>query len=720
MTNSNDIPERAAELRLRAEEDLRRAAKLPQDHFALSPEETRRTLHELRVHQIELEMQNTELRRAQGQLAVERKRYFNLYDQAPVGYCTVSEQGLLLEANLNAAILLEIPRGAAVGQPAFTRFIAEEAQDIYYLQRRRLFATLEPQSCELPMVTSHGRIFWADLQTTAAKDENGVLVCRIVLNDISERKEAEKRLRDSEARFRKLFECHSAVKLVLEAETGNILDANDAAARFYGWSIEELKHMHPQQIIAQLTGEVQADTGKTMAAEPAVGEFRHRRADGSIRDVEVFSNAIEIAGKSLLYSIVHDITDRKLAEKNILEMERKLLQTEKLESLGILAGGIAHDFNNILSIILGHCNLMDEDIDARLDVKTHVNLIEKAANRAADLCWQMLTYSGNTAMIQTLVNLRSIVAETVKLLQPSIKESVAIELDLFKDTQEIIGDSAQIQQVLMNLVINAAEAIGDRNGVITIALKERTIEKERVTDFLGNMIPFGSYACLTVSDTGSGMDGTTQKRLFEPFYTTKFNGRGLGMSPVLGIIKSHGGALQLSTQPGVGTTFSVYFPIFSVSSRVESVSTIKVSPAVGLLRSLKGSGTILLVDNQDSQRTIGSALLKAMGFSTMIAMNSNEALEIYGEHGDGIDLILLGLTAPETAGIDAYRLLRKISPTLPIVIGSCYSGENLTQDFTQDPFSAAVRKPYKPDELRDTFKKFLDKPEEDFHDKTGK
>ncbi len=686
----------------------------------MSAEETRRLVHELRVHQIELEMQNVELRRTQVELESERKRYFNLYDQAPVGYCTVSEGGLLLEVNLKAAILLGIPRGDAVGQPIFTRFIAEEAQDIYYLQRRRLFATLEPQSCELPMVTSHGRIFWADMQTTAAKDENGILVCRIVLNDISERKEAEKRLQESEARFRKLFECHSAVKLVLETETGNILDANDAAVRFYGWSVVELKHMHLQQIISQPTEEVQAYKSKSIAAEHTVGEFRHRRADGSIRNVEVFSNRIEIEGKSLLYSIVHDITDRKLAEKNSLEMERKLLQTEKLESLGILAGGIAHDFNNILSIILGHCNLMDEDIDARLDVKAHVNLIEKAANRAADLCWQMLTYSGNTVMIQTLVNLRSLVVATVKLLQPSIKESVAIELDFVNALSEIIGDSAQIEQVLMNLVINAAEAIGDRNGVITIALSERTIEVEKVTDFLGNTIPSGNYACLTVSDTGSGMDGTTQKRLFEPFYTTKFNGRGLGMSPVLGIIKSHGGALQLSTQPGVGTTFIVYFPIFTVSARVETVPPSKTFPAVGLLHSLKGSGTILLVDNEDSLRTIGSALLKAMGFSTMTATNGDEALKICREYGDDIDLILLGLTTPETAGMDTYRLLRKISPAIPIVIGSGCSAENFTQGFTLDPFSAIVRKPYKPDELRDTFRKLLDKKEDGFHGKAGK
>jgi CheY-like chemotaxis protein len=401
-------------------------------------------------------------------------------------------------------------------------------------------------------------------------------------------------------------------------------------------------------------------------------------------------------------------------------MERKLLQTEKLESLGILAGGIAHDFNNILSIILGHCNLMDEDIDAGLDVKAQVKLIEKAANRAADLCWQMLTYSGNTAMIQTLVNLRSIVAETVKLLQPSLKDSVAIELALVNDIPEIIGDSAQIQQVLMNLVINAAEAIGDRNGVITIALNERIVEGEKVTDFLGNTIPAGSYACLTVSDTGGGMDGTTQKRLFEPFYTTKFNGRGLGMSPVLGIIKSHGGALQLSTQPGVGTTFIVSFPIFTVSARDETVQPSKTFPAVGLLHSLKGSGTILLVDNEDSLRTIGSALLKAMGFSTMTATNGDEALEILGEYGDGIDLILLGLTTPETAGMDTYRLLRKISPAIPIVIGGCCSAEDFSQEITLDPFFTVVRKPYKPDELRDTFRKLLDKKEEGFHDKAGK
>jgi len=713
-------------LRKKAEEISRTTATQPSAFpDEMSADEARRLLHELRVHQIELEMQNAELRRTQEELDTERRRYFDLYDIAPVGYCTVSEAGLLLEANLAAINLLGVTRDTLPGQ-RMSRFILEEGQDGYYLFRKNIFASGQPQSCELRMVKKDGTVFWAHLAATMAEGANGSPVYRIVLSDISARKQAEEKLQQIIQRY----------ELVLEGAGGGIWDWNllDKTVHFSsrwkelrGYTNAEIgdcatiwsDNIHPDDKQAVMAEVAAHFAGKTVYYEK---EYRVRCKDGSWKWIYDRGKAIkDSTGKVVrMAGSEIDITERKLAEKNILEMERKLLQTEKLESLGILAGGIAHDFNNILSIILGHCTLMDEDIDAGLDVKTHVNLIEKAANRAADLCWQMLTYSGNTAMIQALVSLRSIVAETVELLQPSIKESVTIELDLFKDTQEIIGDRSQIQQVLMNLVINAAEAIGDRNGVIKIALNERTIEEGGETDFLGKTIAAGSYACLTVSDTGSGMDGATQKRLFEPFYTTKFNGRGLGMSPVLGIIKSHGGALQLSTQSGVGTTFSVYFPIFTASARVETVQPSKASPAVGLLRSLKGSGTILLVDNQDSQRTIGSALLKAMGFSTMIAMNSNEAVEICGEHGDEIDLILLGLTAPETAGIDAYRHLRKISPTLPIVIGSCYSGENLTQEFILDPFSAVVRKPYKPDELRDTFKKFLDKPEEDFHDKTGR
>ena len=397
---------------------------------------------------------------------------------------------------------------------------------------------------------------------------------------------------------------------------------------------------------------------------------------------------------------------RNRADEEKLALEHQFQQTQKLESLGVLAGGIAHDFNNILTIILGHCYIIDEDIDSELDQKTHVKQIERAANRAADLCRQMLNYAGKNTLVQSRVNLWLLVDENVKMLQSAIKKNVGIELDLKYSVPEITGDIAQIQQVVMNLIINAAEAIGDKNGTIKIGLKKTIVPADQAeTDFFGTTTLPGDYACLTVSDSGCGMDAETQKRIFEPFFTTKFTGRGLGMSAVLGIIKSHEGSLQLSSTPGVGTTFTIYFPSSGKSEAVEATQT------AGSVHSTKASGTVLIVDDEESLRIIGSALLKAMGFSVMTASNGREALEIYRERGSGIDLILMDLLMPEMGGIDAYLLLREISPAIPIVICSGYGIEGMSEEFDNDEYTAALQKPYKLDLLRNTLTKFIDKTE---------
>jgi len=400
--------------------------------------------------------------------------------------------------------------------------------------------------------------------------------------------------------------------------------------------------------------------------------------------------------------VARDITEGKKAEEERLAMESQFLQTQKLESLGVLAGGIAHDFNNILTIILGHCYIIEGNFDPETDQKVRVKEIEKAAQRAADLCHQMLSYSGKNVLVQTRINLWLMVDENVKMLTSAIKKNVGIELDLTYAVPEINGDSAQIQQVVMNLIINAAEAIGDNNGTLKILLKKIVIADDHAeTDFLGNPIMPGSYACLEVTDSGSGMDAETQKRIFEPFFTTKFTGRGLGLSAVLGIIKSHEGALQLLSTPGIGTTFKVYFPSYDKTNIVETKLAARPVPLTTV------RGTILLVDDEESIRIIGSALLKAIGFSVITATNGREALEICREQGSVIDLVLLDLLMPVMGGFEAYRKLRKIDPSIPVVICSGCSAEEIQEDIDSDKYAAVIQKPYGPDQLRTTLMKLL-------------
>ena len=400
-----------------------------------------------------------------------------------------------------------------------------------------------------------------------------------------------------------------------------------------------------------------------------------------------------------------DIESRVREQSERLAFEQKLQQTQKLESLGVLAGGIAHDFNNILTIILGHCYVSQQEIDSGMPVKSHLQHIESAANRAADLCRQMLAYAGKSALVQTKVDLWLLVDDIVKMLQSAIAKNVTITLDLKRDLPGIVGDTSQIQQVVMNLVINAAEAIGDHNGTIAITLQKVSLNKDDLDgDIIGAPVVAGDYALLRISDTGCGMDQETRKRIFEPFFTTKFAGRGLGMSAVLGIVKSHEGFLTLQSSPDAGTTFTVYLPL----SRLSEEPPEQDIPAVWSAPAVDSKGTLLLVDDEAEIRQIGSALLDGLGFNVISVSNGSEALQVYSENGSGIDLVLLDLIMPEMGGIETYRRLRTLSPTVPVVFMSGSDLEALLAEIENDAHASAINKPYRPEMLRDAVMKHLE------------
>jgi len=398
-------------------------------------------------------------------------------------------------------------------------------------------------------------------------------------------------------------------------------------------------------------------------------------------------------------AMIQDITEQKQAEEKRISLEQQLNHAQKLESLGVLAGGIAHDFNNILTIILGYCYLAREDLIPEQSYKEYFHQIETAGNRAADLCRQMLTYAGKSPLVQTQIDLWPLVDEVVKMLQAAIKKNVTIEIDLGDGVPEIKGDTSQIQQIAMNLIINAAEAIGDANGTIRVVLSTAVFEPDQSeTDTFGTVILPGRYACMEVTDTGCGMDEETQKRIFEPFYTTKFAGRGLGMSAIRGIVTSHRGMLHLTSTPGVGTTFKVCFP---ASEPCTSAETALPSP----VHSEKKGGTILLVDDEQNLRNLGTALLEAMGYSAVTAQHGREALEIYRERPGGIDMVLLDLIMPVMGGIETYIELRKVAPSLPIIICSGYGIETVADLIVNDFHAGFVHKPFRPEQLREMMTK---------------
>ena len=376
--------------------------------------------------------------------------------------------------------------------------------------------------------------------------------------------------------------------------------------------------------------------------------------------------------------------------------EKERHKTEKLESLGVLAGGIAHDFNNILAIIMGNCSLAKLDPDNSENFLTE---IEKASERAAALCRQMLAYAGKAQFVQARINFAELVDDTVKMLKSSLPQNAIIILDRSANIPFIKGDASQLSQIVMNLIINASEAIGEAQGEIRVTLAKTAIKAGRtVKDHQGKAIPSGEYVCLEVTDTGCGMDNETRQRIFEPFYTTKFTGRGLGMSAVLGIIMSHSGALQLFSQPEEGTTFRLYLPVQD-SEPVEDEPAPQSSSALW-----QGSGTILLVEDEELIIIIASAMIKKLGFSVIEASNGREALDLYQLNAADITLVVTDMGMPVMDGYALFRELKKLKPELPIIISSGFGAVDVTSRIARDDIAGLVAKPYSFENLREVLK----------------
>ena len=571
-----------------------------------------------------------------------------------------------------------------------------------------LAGSIKTFSREKRYIHRNGSIVWVNLTVSPQWLDGQEPSYKIAfVEDITTRKAAETALMLSEERYRKMAEGQTDAICRITAD-GTYLFVNDAYCRILGKSRDELlgSSWHPVALADDLKN-IEEQLRLLSPLNPVV-TIENRVYLGS-RDIcwmqFVNSGFFDNEGRLVeVQSVGRDISGRKQAEEDRLILEQQFQQAQKMESLGVLAGSVAHDFNNILTIILGHCHILNKEIDSGMTLKEHVKQIEAAGSRAVGLCRQMLRYAGQRTQVQAMVDTWLLVEGAVKMLASAFKTNVSVKLDLKRDVPELTADYVQIQQVVMNLIINAAEAIGDKSGTINVALKKAHIQAgQSDTDFMGTTIPAREYACLDVSDNGCGIEKEIEKRIFEPFYTTKSAGRGLGMSAVLGIVKSYDGALRLTSSPGVGTSIQVYFPL------QENVCEIETPQKAWFVPSAKVNGTVLLVDDEAAMRVIGSALLKAMGFSTITASNGREALEIYSLRKSGIDLILMDLIMPVMGGMESYRMMREISPSVPVVICSGQSVEGILEDIGSDGCTAVIQKPYKPDQLRDTLMNLLDK-----------
>ena len=365
-----------------------------------------------------------------------------------------------------------------------------------------------------------------------------------------------------------------------------------------------------------------------------------------------------------------------------------------MESLGVLAGGIAHDFNNLLTAIMGNTGLALMSQRNEKKLKTNLVNIEKASLRAADLCKQLLAYSGKGQFVVEPLNLNTIVKEMSDLLNVSISRKISLVYEFTEKLPAFEADSTQIRQIVMNLITNASEAIGENVGTITISTGIANYDKKSIKNVFSDVdfLP-GEYLYLDVSDSGSGMDEETKSKIFDPFFTTKFTGRGLGLAAVLGIVRSHKGGISIRTEINKGTTFRILFPISDKKYKRHSIEKNESF-------NWKGKGTILVVDDEEDIRNFVSESLEQAGLQVLTAFDGKNAIDVYKENGKNINLILMDMTMPNLNGEETYRELQKIQPDIKVILSSGYSKEKALEKFSNNlSLCGFLQKPYKPNEL---------------------
>ncbi len=410
-----------------------------------------------------------------------------------------------------------------------------------------------------------------------------------------------------------------------------------------------------------------------------------------------------------------DITARVEAEEERLHLERQMLHGQKLESLGVLAGGIAHDFNNLLMAILGNADLAIADPVTPPETLARLKEIEAASQRAAGLAAQMLAYSGKGSFLIEPIDLGDVVRELGQILAVTISKKAEVRLELADEIPPFQGDVAQVQQVVMNLITNASEALGDEEGSITVSTGWGDFDAEYLARTSSGQLETqtlrpepGRFVFVKVADTGCGMNQVTRDRLFDPFYSTKFTGRGLGMAAVLGIVRGHRGAVHLYTEPGEGTVVQVMFPAGAAGSAgagprsAEPLTVAAEQPAPEA-----AAGLVLIADDEPSVRELGQEMLEQAGYEVVTAVDGEDALRVFAQRGEEIDCVLLDLTMPKLGGEEVFQRLVEQRPGIRVLLSSGFTEVDAQERFAEQAPAGFIQKPYRSRELVEAVRRVL-------------
>ncbi len=535
----------------------------------MSPEKTAALIHELQVHQIELKMQNDELRRIHEELEASRDRYSHLYDFAPIGYLTLTEKGLIDEANLTLATMLGVTRSALPGKP-FSHFILKADQDIFYKHRQQLLDMEDLQTCELRLVKNDAHTLYARLE------------CRVIEN-----------------------------------------------------------RSHDQR-------------------------------------------QIRVA--------VSDITEIKAIEAN-------LRQSQKMESIGILAGGIAHDFNNILGIIIGNTELALEDLPKWHPSYDNFEEIKIAGLRAKNIVRQLLGFSRRSNQTLLPIEITPVIQDSLRFLRSTIPATIEIQQNILTRNEMILADPTQISQIMINLFINASHAMEQTGGLLSVHVENVTLDDTSANEYPG--LNSGRYVRIRVKDTGPGISPEIITRIFDPYFTTKTIGKGsgMGLAVVQGIVQNHHGAIQVESRPGRGAVFTILFPV------VENSPTAEIEAKQDVLH---GTETILFVDDEEPIVRITKRILERIGYRVETEINPAAALDLFKSKPSTFDLVITDMTMPQMTGVKFAERIMEIRPDIPVIIASGHSSLIDEQKARELGIAAYIMKPFQQTEISTAIRKVMD------------
>lgn len=634
----------------------------------------------------------------------------SILEAMPGGVVHVALDGSVVRANAEAARVLGLRVDQLTQRYIYdfaTRTLDERGEpcpvDEYPVTRALVSGEPQPRKT-IGVQRADGSTSWAVFTAVPVKDPHTLTTTGAVVTflDITERLAAERTLAESEERYRQVAEKSPDAMGVVQS--GRLVYVNEAAVRLLGyddapslvgidiWTLIPADHKDAfnEAVRARVRGEVHD-----------LMEERLLRRDGQSVDVEISVASLEYRGERALSFVARDISGRKRDEEELERLRAQVTHGQKLESLGLLAGGVAHDFNNLLAAILGNASLAKIRLPADSPAAGNVAAIETAARRAADLTGQMLAYAGRGTVVVERVALSQLVSEMVDLLSTVISKKATLDVELDEELPAVEGDAAQLRQVVMNLILNASDAL--REGVGRITIKTGTVElteQALAATYVDDELPAGRYVVVEISDTGIGMDEATRARVFDPFFSTKTTGRGLGLAATLGIVRGHGGAIELRSEPNRGTTFRVYFPV-SEARRPRS------EPPEGTQPRLRGA-LVLVVDDEPMVREVSATMLREFGYDTLEAGSGRAALAQFARHAERIDVVLLDMTMPDLSGSEVLTELRAMHPEVRVVLCSGYTKDDIGEHVATEHVAAFLQKPFNASALVRAIERALD------------